>query len=717
MTDFVSSKPEDPEGRQVLPLVYLADRMSWVPGFDNDVFLSYAEVDEATADHTLERGWVTQFHRHLEIALSRRAGRLGAVSVWRDSRALSGNDLFDQVIEEAIKKSAVFVALVSTGYLVSEYCSKELRTFFAKAQTDGGLVVGDRYRIFNVLLGDISSSKWLPEFGRTAGFTFHDAEKDLGGAEPTDPTSELFRGQMRRLAAALYDTLARMREHPTGSDAVSPGPEVFSTANTFRSRSQDEISKQDLPVATPNVFISYSHDSLHQKQRVLELANRLRADGIEAIIDQYEQTPIEGWPLWVEKRLGAADFVLIVCTEKYRELLEGSVKPKSGLGALWEGSLLYQHLYNAGSLNARLIPVLFNDASPDIIPVALRGSTWYRVDDPAGYQNLYRRLTSQPSILKPSPRSAADTRVAVPAKQFVPAIPLRVFLCHSSGDKPVVRSLYRRLLSEGISPWLDEENLVPGQLWEAEIAKAVRASDIVLICLSRSSITREGYVQRELRFALDVADEKPEGSLYLIPLRLEDCEVPERLRRWQWVDFFEESGYEKLIKAFGLHAAALGTSAQSPTSKTGVAPGLTRVLVSFAHKDEVYFKALERHLTLLQHQGIIGGWSGRIIEEYQVDEITAEVQIAGLILLLISPEYLAAEYCYSLEMQRAMERHQLRDAQVIPVIVRPCAWSLTPLSDLTPLPSGTLAISEWPSRDAALLDVTRGIRKAAQRRF
>ncbi|HKY28208.1 MAG TPA: DnaJ C-terminal domain-containing protein [Pyrinomonadaceae bacterium] len=126
---------------------------------------------------------------------------------------------------------------------------------------------------------------------------------------------------------------------------------------------------------------------------------------------------------------------------------------------------------------------------------------------------------------------------------------LRVFLCHSSGDKPAVRKIYHRLLADGVSAWLDEENLLPGQRWEQEIPKAVRDSDVVIVCLSQSSINKKGYLQKEIRYALDVADEQPEGTIFLIPLKLEECDIPEHLRRWQWVNFFEDRGYDRLMMA------------------------------------------------------------------------------------------------------------------------------------------------------------------------
>src|SRR4051795_2780925 len=106
--------------------------MAWAPGFEHDVFISYASVDDLTADPDPGRGWVSQFHRHLDIALSKKAGRLNAVKIWRDTREIRGNQLFDRTIEDSIHGSAVMVVLSSHGYLASYYCRKELDSFYRK---------------------------------------------------------------------------------------------------------------------------------------------------------------------------------------------------------------------------------------------------------------------------------------------------------------------------------------------------------------------------------------------------------------------------------------------------------------------------------------------------------------------------------------------------------------------------------------------------------
>jgi hypothetical protein len=131
---------------------------------------------------------------------------------------------------------------------------------------------------------------------------------------------------------------------------------------------------------------------------------------------------------------------------------------------------------------------------------------------------------------------------------------LKIFLCHSSADKSEVKQLHALLLKHGAAPWLDAEQLLPRQDWNLEINKALDDSDVILVCLSKSSINKEGYVQREVRIALDRALEMPEGRIFLIPVRLEECELPSRLRTYQYVDLFAEGGIEKLIKSLNIRA-------------------------------------------------------------------------------------------------------------------------------------------------------------------
>ena len=136
---------------------------------------------------------------------------------------------------------------------------------------------------------------------------------------------------------------------------------------------------------------------------------------------------------------------------------------------------------------------------------------------------------------------------------------LRVFLCHASEDKPAVRELYKLLATKAwIEPWLDEKNLLPGQDWNLEINKATREADVIIICMSKVSVAKEGYLNKEIRRVLDISGEKLEGAIYIIPLRLDDCEPSfERLKQIHYADYFLPNAHERLLKSLSLRANSL----------------------------------------------------------------------------------------------------------------------------------------------------------------
>lgn len=135
---------------------------------------------------------------------------------------------------------------------------------------------------------------------------------------------------------------------------------------------------------------------------MLGLADRLRADGIDTEIDQYNAAPPEGWPLWCERQIGAADVVMMVCTETYHRRVSGDEERGKGLGVVWEAQIIRQLLYDAGAVSNKFVPVLFSDASPEQIPTPIKGWTRYVIDTEDGYEELYRRLTGQPRLLRPA---------------------------------------------------------------------------------------------------------------------------------------------------------------------------------------------------------------------------------------------------------------------------------------------------------------------------
>ena len=151
----------------------------------------------------------------------------------------------------------------------------------------------------------------------------------------------------------------------------------------------------------PKVFISYSWDSLEHMNRVLALSDRLRREGIDCNIDQYEESPPEGWPRWMENQLDWAEFVLVICTEQYYRRFRGQEEAGRGRGVTWEGAIITQNLYDAQGKNTKFIPIVFSSPDSDHIPSILRSFTRYSLDTEEEYRKLYRYLTNQPSVLRP----------------------------------------------------------------------------------------------------------------------------------------------------------------------------------------------------------------------------------------------------------------------------------------------------------------------------
>jgi len=135
---------------------------------------------------------------------------------------------------------------------------------------------------------------------------------------------------------------------------------------------------------------------------------------------------------------------------------------------------------------------------------------------------------------------------------------LRVFLCHSTRDKAFARELYTKLINFGIDVWFDEKTLLPGQDWELEIERAIQYSDVILVCMSTQSVKSEGFIYKEIKYALDRADKMPEGEIFIIPCRFDEASLPFRLRPFQRADLFKDDGLDKLTQSLGLRASKLG---------------------------------------------------------------------------------------------------------------------------------------------------------------
>ncbi len=163
----------------------------------------------------------------------------------------------------------------------------------------------------------------------------------------------------------------------------------------------------------PKVFISYSHLDADYENKVLNFANKLRSEGIDASVDLYEDLPSEGWPRWMENQIRESDYVLVLCSKSYYDKF---YLDKKGKGITWEVNIIYQHLYDECSETKKFIPIFFENGEEQFIPMPIKGFTYYNIGDDRGYDDLYWRLrgihkTQKPPLgkLRPLPKKERKT--------------------------------------------------------------------------------------------------------------------------------------------------------------------------------------------------------------------------------------------------------------------------------------------------------------------
>lgn len=148
------------------------------------------------------------------------------------------------------------------------------------------------------------------------------------------------------------------------------------------------------------VFVSYAWEDEVFAKKILEFANRLRENGIDANIDQYEENPDMGWPIWMENQIENSDYVLIVATKTY---LEKFKQQQEGKGVSWEIGSIYQSLYNLKGHNDKFIPIVFDNEDIKYIVKALQPYTHYNIS--SNFMKLVNRIKGIPNVEKPPIRT------------------------------------------------------------------------------------------------------------------------------------------------------------------------------------------------------------------------------------------------------------------------------------------------------------------------
>jgi hypothetical protein len=281
----------------------------------------------------------------------------------------------------------------------------------------------------------------------------------------------------------------------------------------------------------PIVFISYSHDSQEHSDRVLELSDHLRADGIDCILDQYEDSPPEGFPRWMDRQIRTADFVLMICTQTYYRRTMGEEEPGKGNGVAWESTLIYQYIYNVGTSNTRFIPVLLEGVHEADIPVPWQGVKNYRPYTATGYEELYRRLTSQPLVPKPSLGALRQLPPRERKNDLIDTAPeINVLCCYSHQDKSLrdklevaLRNLKKQIR---ITTWNDLEIDFRGRVkYKDEVY--LHSADVILLLISSNFLATDFSYNHLMKQAMEKQEAR---EALVIPLILSPAD-------WEYTPF------------------------------------------------------------------------------------------------------------------------------------------------------------------------------------
>ncbi len=286
----------------------------------------------------------------------------------------------------------------------------------------------------------------------------------------------------------------------------------------------------------------------------------------------------------------------------------------------------------------------------------------------------------------------------------------------------------------------DRDDIFLGQNWRQRIEHALEDEVTFLIPIVSPSFFKREPCREELE--LFFTREKKVGRndlvlpVYYVSCRVLDDEktrqgdpLAQAIAARQWADWrglrfepFESVQVRKALMQIAtqirLALDRISTSAAATPPVKVTKPAKAKkvsLFLSCSHKDELFARRLQTHLEILIREGLIDSWyDARITPGHEGGrEVSKAMEAAQIILLLISADYLASDYCYSNEVFRALERHRAGEAVVIPVILRACDWGGAPFAKLQALPPDAKPIASWRSRDEAFHAVAEGIAKAA----
>jgi len=298
------------------------------------------------------------------------------------------------------------------------------------------------------------------------------------------------------------------------------------------------------------------------------------------------------------------------------------------------------------------------------------------------------------------------------------------FISYNKADKAWAEWIAWTLEEAGYPVIIQAWDFRPGGNFVLDIQRATEEAQKTIVVLSQDYLNA-AYTQSE--WAAAFAQDPLSLQRKIIPIRVKECNPEGILRTIVYVDLVdlsEQEAAEVVLSAFQDRAKPTqrpkfpSTSSHSESLQTPFPGGVEKISVffSYAHRDEELRDELAVHLSSLRRQEIISEWYDRQIVpgvEWE-DEISRSLDKARIILLLISANFIASDYCFGKEMMRAMQKHDEGSARVIPIILKPCDWQSSPFGRLQVLPRDGKPVTQWSDPDEAFLNVAQGIRLACK---
>jgi hypothetical protein len=298
-----------------------------------------------------------------------------------------------------------------------------------------------------------------------------------------------------------------------------------------------------------------------------------------------------------------------------------------------------------------------------------------------------------------------------------PRASVGVFISCAHEDMPAARSIYQRLWTLGVELQLHVVNFLVGHDLNRAAVDAIDAAAVVIFFASPRSFDNSGRLKREQEFVVSVArEEKPLIVVFeeTYSTSTPPPPLPPSLSEVPWIRLSEPDGYAQLAHQL---LELNKTASLSLAGKARVDPGRPlRLFISYSHRDESYRDELVRHLSSLEREGIIEIWHDRRFYPGTAvdDEIRNQLDSAHVVLILVTADFIASDYCYSKEMHRALERHEWGYCVVVPIVIRPVDWRHAPFAKLLALPRDGKPVTTWEHQDQAFVDVVAGIRRLVE---